>query len=113
MRGPARLHRRRLQGNPTTELLNLYFNYSIDCETPANTEYTGGVEREPFFNVPVRTIIGGSHNTSDFADTSHYRSINLDYVVQHTRDLAGAQGLDFEAASFESIYTRARDVGSY
>jgi len=30
----------------------LFFNYSIDCETPANTEYTGGAEREPFFNGP-------------------------------------------------------------
>ena len=29
--------------------MNLFFNYSIDCETPANTEYTEGIEREPFF----------------------------------------------------------------
>lgn len=63
--------------------------------------------------VPVRTIIGGSHNTSDFAHTSHYRSINLDFVVQHTRDLAEAYELDLEAASFESIYDRAVKKGSY
>ena len=32
--------------------MNLFFNYSIDCETPVNTEYTGGTEREPFFHGP-------------------------------------------------------------
>ncbi len=64
-------------------------------------------------HVPVRTIIGGSHNTSDYADTAHYRSQNLDHVVRHTRELAQVHGLDFQPASFESIYAYAEDAGSY
>jgi len=32
--------------------MKLYFNYSIDCETPANTDYTGP-ERRPFFHGPA------------------------------------------------------------
>lgn len=31
--------------------MKLYFNYSLDCETPPNTEYTGP-ERRPFFHGP-------------------------------------------------------------
>ena len=30
----------------------LFFNYSIDCETPPNTQYTGGSERRPFLGGP-------------------------------------------------------------
>jgi len=33
--------------------MKLFFNYSIDCETPLNTAYTGGSEREPFFGGPA------------------------------------------------------------
>jgi len=33
--------------------MKLFFNYSIDCELPLNTEYTGGTEREPFFGGPA------------------------------------------------------------
>jgi hypothetical protein len=33
--------------------VKLFFNYSIDCETPLNTPYTGGSEREPFFGGPA------------------------------------------------------------
>ncbi|NQU12381.1 polysaccharide deacetylase family protein [bacterium] len=32
--------------------MKLFFNYSIDCETPLNTPYTGGTERQPFFGGP-------------------------------------------------------------
>ena len=33
--------------------MKLFFNYSLDCETPANTPYTGGTERRPFFHGPA------------------------------------------------------------
>ena len=33
--------------------MKLFFNYSADCETTTNSEYTGGTEREPFFNGPA------------------------------------------------------------
>lgn len=33
--------------------MKLYFNYSIDCELPARTPYTDGIEREPFFGGPT------------------------------------------------------------
>jgi len=32
--------------------MKLFFNYSIDCETPLNTAYTEGAERRPFFGGP-------------------------------------------------------------
>ena len=32
--------------------MDVFFNYSIDCETPPNTEYTGA-ERRPFFGGPA------------------------------------------------------------
>ena len=32
--------------------MKLFFNYSIDCELPLKTEYTGGTERQPFFGGP-------------------------------------------------------------
>jgi hypothetical protein len=32
--------------------VKLHFNYSIDCELPPNTPYTGGTERQPFFHGP-------------------------------------------------------------
>ncbi len=40
--------------------MQLFFNYSIDCETPSNTDYTGP-ERRPFFRGPA---------TWDFAERS-------------------------------------------
>jgi hypothetical protein len=32
--------------------MKLFFNYSIDCETPVNTPYTQGAERRPHFGGP-------------------------------------------------------------
>ena len=32
--------------------MKLFFNYSIDCELPSNTKYTGGKEREDFLAGP-------------------------------------------------------------
>jgi peptidoglycan/xylan/chitin deacetylase (PgdA/CDA1 family) len=36
----------------------LFFNYSLDCELPKNTPYTGGTEREPFFGGPRTWEVG-------------------------------------------------------
>jgi hypothetical protein len=62
---------------------------------------------------PVRTIIGGSHNTSRFGDRTTHQAQNLDWVVRHARELAGARGLEFCPGSFEDVLAEAVRVDSY
>jgi hypothetical protein len=114
---------------PVTNGINTYFDESIRhpldlrVETPASRigenreklrdvieENVDEMERR---EVPVRAIIGASHNTSDFCDQEHQSAGNLDFIVRHTQDIAQANGLDFTADSFESIYAYAVGVGSY
>ncbi len=54
-------------------------------------------------SIPLRTIIGGSHNTNPFGSESDFRAQNLDWVVRHTRELADERGLKFTPASFGTI----------
>lgn len=63
--------------------------------------------------VPVRTIVGASHNTNPFGQPETYQAQNLDWVVRHTRDLAAENGLEFTPASFAAIRAEAGRVGSY
>ena len=62
---------------------------------------------------PVRAIIGASHNTNPFADRTTHQSQNLDWVVEHTRQLAEEHGLDLAPASFRAIKAEAVRLGAY
>ncbi|MDP7399393.1 MAG: polysaccharide deacetylase family protein [Lentisphaeria bacterium] len=64
-------------------------------------------------DVPVRAIIGLSHNVNDFADTATYQSQNLDWVVRYTRELAAASGYSVEPAKFTTMTDYGLQVGSY
>lgn len=57
-------------------------------------------------SIPVRTIIGASHNTSDYGNTRDARSETLRNIIEHTKTLADARGLDFQPSSFGSILHR-------
>lgn len=63
--------------------------------------------------VPVRTIIGISHNTNPFGQPGTFQTETLDWVVRHTRELAAAHGLAFTPASFAAIRAEADGVGSW
>ena len=63
--------------------------------------------------VPVRAIIGISHNTNPFGDTADYRSQTLDWVIRHTRELAAQRGLEYTPISFAAIREEAENVRSY
>jgi hypothetical protein len=63
--------------------------------------------------VPVRAIIGASHNTSAYNDRSTYQAQNLDWIVRHMRELAAQYGLTLMPASFERIRAYGEEVGSY
>jgi hypothetical protein len=63
--------------------------------------------------IPVRAIIGGSHNTNPYADRATHQSQNLDWVVRHTRELAAQHGLDFSPARFREIKEEADRIGTY
>jgi len=63
--------------------------------------------------VPIRTIVGASHNTNPYGDRSSYQSCNLKYMLTHTRDLAKEHGLDFVPASFTQMKAEADRVDSY
>ena len=64
-------------------------------------------------NVPVRTIIGASHNTNPYGDRSTYQSQNLDWIVEHTRQLAQEHNLEFTPASFTQIKAEADRVNAF
>lgn len=57
--------------------------------------------------LPLRTIIGGSHNTNPFNRPETHQALNLDWVVRHTRELAAGQALDFSPSSFDAIRAEA------
>ncbi len=50
-------------------MMQLFFNYSIDCELPANTDYTGP-ERRPFFHGPA-TWDAAEASVRGFVDRMH------------------------------------------
>lgn len=64
-------------------------------------------------NVPVRAIIGASHNTNPYADRDTHQSQNLDWIVEHARELAQEQELEFVPASFADLTSEARRVDAY
>ena len=64
-------------------------------------------------NVPVRGIIGASHNTSDYGNFDCERSQNLRWLVKHTQELAGLDSLDFTPGTFEEMRLEAKRVDSY
>ncbi len=63
--------------------------------------------------VPVRTIIGASHNTSPYNDPKTYQAQNLNWLAKHARECSQAAGLEFVAAGFAEIAAEARRVNSY
>lgn len=64
-------------------------------------------------NVPVRAIIGASHNTNPFDDPSAHQSQNLDWVVRHARELAAKHGCEFMPAPFGTIREEAERTGAW
>ena len=64
-------------------------------------------------DVPVRAVIGISHNTNPFGDTRDYRSQTLDWVVRLAREAAAERGMEFTPASFEAIRKEAKLLESY
>jgi len=58
-------------------------------------------------NEPVRTIIGGSHNTSLYGDPSQERSKTLEWVVRHAQEAAAERELTFTPSSFAGIKAAA------
>lgn len=63
--------------------------------------------------VPVRAIIGASHNTNPYGDPATYQAQNLEWVVRHARELAMDHNLDLTPASFSNIVEEAEQVNSY
>lgn len=63
--------------------------------------------------IPVRTVIGASHNTNPYGDRSTHQSQNLEWIVRHTRELAELHGLQFAPASLFEIMREGERVGSY
>jgi peptidoglycan/xylan/chitin deacetylase (PgdA/CDA1 family) len=114
---------------PVTSGLHVYYDEAIRqpldlrVETPpdklgANREKLRAVIAEHLVEmshrqVPVRTIIGGSHNTNPFGQPGTFQAQNLDCVVRHTRELAAEHGLEFTPASFARMRAEADRVGSY
>jgi len=63
--------------------------------------------------VPVRAIIGASHNTNPYGDPATYQAQNLERTVRHARELAEEHGLEFMPASFLQIVEEAEGIKSY
>lgn len=63
--------------------------------------------------VPVRAVIGASHNTNPFGDCASYQAQTLGWVVRHARELAAGQALAFTPASFAAMRAAADRVGSW
>jgi hypothetical protein len=114
---------------PITAGLSVYYDEAIRqpldlrVETPpdrlgANREKLRAVIAEHLVEmerrqVPVRTIIGGSHNTNPFGQPDAFQARNLEWVVRHARELAAEHGIEFTPASFGTIRAEAERVGSY
>jgi len=63
--------------------------------------------------VPLRAIIGVSHNTNPFGNPATHQAQNLDWTVRHARELAAEHGLEFVPASFLQMTEEAERIGSY
>jgi len=63
--------------------------------------------------VPVRAIIGASHNTNPYGDPATYQAQNLEWVIKHARELAKGHGLEFSPASFLRMMEEGERLGSY
>ena len=63
--------------------------------------------------VPVRAVIGGSHNTNPYGDPATHQAQTLDWVVRHARELAAERNLAFTPASFLRMTEEADRIGSY
>ncbi|MHB0937096.1 MAG: polysaccharide deacetylase family protein [Armatimonadota bacterium] len=63
--------------------------------------------------VPLRAIIGVSHNTNPFGAPATHQAQNLDWTVRHARELAAEHGLEFVPASFLQMTEEAERIGSY
>lgn len=63
--------------------------------------------------VPLRAIIGGSHNTNPYGDPATDQAQNLEWVVRHARELAEKHGLELTPASFIEMTEEAERIGSY
>lgn len=64
-------------------------------------------------SIPVHTIVGASHNTSDYGDFACERSQNLRWIVRHTQELCQQHNLKFVATSFEKMLAEAHQIDSY
>lgn len=62
---------------------------------------------------PVRAIIGASHNTSAYNQMNTHQAQNLDWLVQHTCELAAKYGLEFTPTHFDGIRAEAERIGAY
>ena len=74
---------------------------------------TENIEEMARRHVPVRMIVGASHNTNPFGEFDTFQSQNLRWLVQHTRALAEEHGMDFVPASFAQVTAEAQRLASY
>lgn len=63
--------------------------------------------------VPVRAIIGASHNTNPYGVPETHQAQNLAWVVRHTRERAAARGWTVAPVSFLQMTEEGARVGSY
>lgn len=63
--------------------------------------------------VPVRAIIGASHNTNPYGDPATHQAQNVEWAVRHARELADEHRLEFTPASFWQVTEEAERIGSY
>jgi len=63
--------------------------------------------------VPVRAIIGGSHNTNPYGNPATFQAQNLEWVVRFTQELADEHEVEFTPASFLKMVEEAERIGSY
>lgn len=64
-------------------------------------------------NIPLRAIIGGSHNTNPFRDRASHQAQNLEWTVRHSRELAAGHSLEFVPASFSEMRAESERLGVY
>ncbi len=63
--------------------------------------------------VPVRAIIGASHNTNPFGRSGTFQDRNFEWVVRYVRELAAQHGWKFVPASFADMRREGERVRSY
>lgn len=64
-------------------------------------------------NVPVRAIIGASHNTNPFGNAATHQAQNLDWIVRHAHELTVKRGCEFVPAAFGDIRAEAERIGAW